>query len=280
MKVNPEIVEQNVKFALKEDIGSGDVTAGLILESEIISAQIICRENMVLCGQQWVDAVFKTVDPNLKLEWLVIDGMHATAGSTICIIKGIAAHILTAERTALNFLQTLSATSTRAYHFVTALKDSKTKLLDTRKTLPGLRHAQKYAVYCGGGVNHRHGLYDAYLIKENHILACGSIQNAIEKARQLNPNLLLEIEVENLSEFEEAMAFEPDRIMLDNFNLVDIEKAVSLRSNKKIEIEVSGGVDLNSLASFAKTGVDFVSVGAITKSIQAIDLSLLILKNS
>tara|TARA_Y100000588_G_C13979234_1_gene806412 strand:- start:56 stop:892 length:837 start_codon:yes stop_codon:yes gene_type:complete len=276
MTPNSEVVSQNVAFALQEDIGTGDVTVLLIPETRTLKAEIISREDMVLCGRPWADKVFNLIDKTLSVNWLYNDGMLIAKNNVLCRIEGSARSILTAERTALNFLQTLSATSTKVHHFSKVLNGTNTRLLDTRKTIPGMRHAQKYAVFCGGGLNHRQGLFDAFLIKENHIAASGSIAKAIRAARAINPDILLEIEVENLEEFREALECKPDRIMLDNFNLTDIEAAVAIRKEKKCELEVSGGLGFNALAEIAKLGVEYVSVGELTKSIQAIDLSLLI----
>ncbi len=200
----------------------------------------------------------------------------ARCPQTLCTIRGVARHVLTGERTALNFLQTLAATATVTYHYAKKLEGTKTRLLDTRKTLPGLRLAQKYAVRCGGGVNHRLGLYDAFLIKENHIKACGSITLAIQQARQMQQNLLVEIEVEQLTELQEALAAHPDRILLDNFTVDMLYEAVRMNQPKYCELEASGGIDLHNIRSIAQTGVDYISVGAITKSVKAIDLSLLV----
>lgn len=276
MKMNKEVLLNDVKRALLEDIGSGDVTAVLLPSDLTVDAQIIAREPLFVCGCPWVDAVFAEVDPTLRIQWYVDEGSWVDKPAILCTIQGHARSILTAERTALNFLQTLSATATATYHFVQSLKGTTTKLLDTRKTIPGLRMAQKYAVACAGGVNHRFGLYDAYLIKENHIKACGSITHAIDEARRTQPNIFLEVEVETLKELREALIAKPDRILLDNFTLEMLVEAVALNQAIQCPLEASGGVDIDTIASIAKTGVDYISVGAITKSIQAIDLSLLI----
>ena len=268
----------NVQNALREDIGTGDVTAALLPADKVVDAIILSREPMLLCGRAWVDCTFADVDPTISVRWLFEEGAWLDTPSTLCQIRGSARSILTAERTALNFLQTLSATATQTYHYLQPLQGYKTQLLDTRKTLPGLRLAQKYAVACAGGTNHRLGLYDAFLIKENHIKACGSIRAAIERARQGAPGLLIEIEVETLEELREALECLPDRIMLDNFNLDMLEEAVIMNQDR-CELEASGGVDLSTIARVAHTGVDYISVGAITKSVQAIDLSLLITSN-
>jgi nicotinate-nucleotide pyrophosphorylase (carboxylating) len=270
-----QVIISDVRHALLEDIGSGDVTAALLKDEQII-AEIFSREPMLLCGQPWVNEVFQQIDDKIEIHWLVSEGEWLSEPAPLCFLRGSAISILTAERTALNFLQTLSSTATQTHYYVQKLKGTKTQLLDTRKTIPGLRQAQKYAVRCGGGVNHRMGLYDAYLIKENHIKACGSIARAIELARQKNQHLLLEIEVENLTELQEALEASPDRILLDNFNQSMIEQAVKMNYSKSCKLEASGGINLENIAEVAQLGVDFISVGAISKSINAIDLSLLV----
>lgn len=275
MKTDTIALESEVRRALQEDLGSGDVTAALLPANLLVSAEIINREPLVVCGIPWVEKVFNILDPSISLEWFVKEGEFRDKPGSLCWIKGQAQPILTAERTALNFLQTLSATATQTWHYVQALQGTKTALLDTRKTLPGLRKAQKYAVACAGGINHRMGLYDAYLIKENHIKACGSIAAAVAMAKEKNKGLLVEIEVETLSELKEALAAGPDRILLDNFSLEMLTEAVKI-NHSQCKLEASGGVDLSTIAAIAKTGVDYISVGAITKSVQAIDLSLLI----
>ncbi len=266
----------DVQRALAEDIGPGDATAMLLPSVLHAQAVIISREPMFVCGQPWVNAVFAEVDPSIVLHWQVAEGQWLTEPATLCHIEGNARNLLTAERTALNFLQTLSATATATHDYMRLLQGYKTRLLDTRKTLPGLRRAQKYAVSCAGGMNHRMGLFDAFLIKENHIKACGTIAAAIELARNLHKNILIEIEVESLKELQEALNAKPDRIMLDNFTHAMICEAVAINQSYGVELEVSGGVNLSTLQAIAATGVDYVSIGAITKSIQAIDLSLLI----
>jgi nicotinate-nucleotide pyrophosphorylase (carboxylating) len=268
--------KQDVIRALQEDVGSGDVTAALLPEQQVAEAEIISREPMLVCGLPWVTEVFQQVNPQIQITWLVQEGEWLAQPATLCRMQGPARGILTAERTALNFLQTLSATATQTYHYVQQLKGTQTRLLDTRKTLPGLRVAQKYAVACGGGVNHRMGLYDAFLIKENHIKACGSVAQAIALARQSYNNVFVEIEVETLHELKEALAAKPDRILLDNFNQQMLAEAVRINESTHCTLEASGGITLENIAEVAKLGVDFISVGAITKSIQAIDLSLLI----
>lgn len=262
-----------VAIALSEDIGPGDITAELLPTEQVATAEVITRENMILCGQAWVNEVFLQVDKTLKIHWFVKECEQVQANQKLFSVEGCAANILTAERTALNFLQLLSGTATVTHQYVKALENTDTKLLDTRKTLPLYRHAQKYAVKCGGGYNHRVGLYDAFLIKENHIAACGSIQSAIEQARKNHPDKFVEIEVENLQEFEQAVTAKPDRIMLDNFSVEQIKTAVKQKP-ENIELETSGNVDLNSIKNLALLGVDYISVGALTKHITAIDLSL------
>lgn len=276
MKIDALQIQSDVTHALFEDVGEGDVTAALLPSQLVVEAEIISREPMLVCGQSWVNEVFHQVDLAIEVEWLVPEGTWLDKPASLCMVHGTASSILTAERTALNFLQTLSATATQTYHYVQKLKGSNTRLLDTRKTIPGLRAAQKYAVACGGGVNHRMGLYDAFLIKENHIKACGSIAKAIGLARQTNKHLLVEIEVETLAELREAFDAHPDRILLDNFSLDMLVQAVKMNQPKYCELEASGGISIESIAQIAQTGLDFISVGAITKSIKAIDLSLLV----
>jgi nicotinate-nucleotide pyrophosphorylase (carboxylating) len=271
-------VDVDVRCALHEDVGTGDVTASLLPDDLKVEAEIISREPMVICGQPWVNEVFNQIDSRIKVDWRVTEAGWLDEPTILCTLSGHARSILTAERTALNFLQTLSATATQTRYYVQKLQGTQTRLLDTRKTLPGLRVAQKYAVTCGGGVNHRMGLYDAFLIKENHIKVCGSVTKAIALARQTNKNLFVEIEVQALDELQEALQAHPDRILLDNFNQNMIEEAVHMNQAKHCPLEVSGGVTLENIAEIAQLGVDFISVGAITKSIQAIDLSLLIRK--
>ncbi|MBU3018602.1 carboxylating nicotinate-nucleotide diphosphorylase [Paraglaciecola agarilytica] len=271
-------IQQAVKAALLEDLGGsecivGDITASLIPEPQHIKVNIITREDCVVAGKEWVSATFQQLDKGIKIDWKVEDAQHVKADTVLCEISGNARMILTGERTALNFLQTLSGTATVVADYVKALGDSETKLLDTRKTLPGMRLAQKYAVTCGGGKNHRIGLYDAYLIKENHILACGSIANAIEKARQMHPDIPVEVEVENLDELSQALDANADIIMLDNFTLDDTRQAVVLTKGKS-KLEVSGNITKERIAELAQVGVDYISSGALTKHVQAIDLSL------
>ena len=274
---NPDIkvVQSDVERALDEDMGTGDLSAQLIPGAQQAIAHIISREPMLVCGQWWAELAFKTVDAALTVEWHVKEGVFIDQPTTLCTIRGPSRAILTAERTALNFLQTLSATATQTHRFIQRLQGTSTQLLDTRKTLPGLRVAQKYAVACGGGVNHRMGLYDAFLIKENHIKACGSITKAVHLAKQRSQNVMVEVEVETLTELQEALRAGPDRIMLDNFTLADLKAAVTMNKPYQCALEASGNVSLDTIHDMAETGVDFISVGSITKSIKAIDLSLL-----
>jgi nicotinate-nucleotide pyrophosphorylase (carboxylating) len=266
-------IEQDVRRALDEDLGSGDITARLIPEERICKASVYTCEPAVLCGRNWFDAVFKQLDDKVDIRWYVADGEAIVPHQVICTLNGPARCLLSGERTALNFLQTLSGTATVANACAKRVEGLNTRLLDTRKTIPGLRRAQKYAVRCGGCHNHRMGLYDAFLIKENHITAAGSIENAINMARGLNKELAVEVEVENRGELEQALRAGADRILLDNFTLDEIRQAVAL-TGKRAELEASGGVTLDTLRQYAETGVDYVSIGALTKNIHAIDLSM------
>jgi nicotinate-nucleotide pyrophosphorylase (carboxylating) len=257
---------------LAEDLGTGDITAAIIPESTHAEAEVITREDMVLCGQAWFEAVFKQLNTDIQIDWQVKEGDSVPKNTLLCKLKGSARSLLTGERTALNLLQTLSATATVARHYAKAVNGTHCKVLDTRKTIPGLRDAQKYAVKCGGCYNHRIGLYDGVLIKENHIMAAGSIANAIQTARILS-SVPVEIEVESLAQLQEAIVAKPDRIMLDNFSLDDLRTAVSLTAGK-IELEASGNISLANIRTIAETGVNFISIGALTKHIQAVDLSM------
>jgi nicotinate-nucleotide pyrophosphorylase (carboxylating) len=257
---------------LEEDVGSGDVTAHIIPENVIAEAMVITREPMVLCGQAWFDAVFNRLNPKIEIFWHVGEGESVNADTCLCQVKGQGRALLTGERTALNLLQTLSATASIAKTYADAIKGTGCKVLDTRKTIPGLRKAQKYAVACGGGYNHRMGLYDAVLIKENHIVTAGSIANAVQLAR-LQTSVSVEVEVETLAEFHEAIAAKPDRVMLDNFSLDDMRTAVAI-NNHRLELEASGNITLDNIRAVAETGVDFISIGVLTKNIKAIDLSM------
>lgn len=268
-----EDIELTVKQALNEDIKDGDLTASLIPEVNQATAKIVCREEAVLCGRPWFDEVFRQIDESIKIEWLKEEGETVQAEDTLCEISGSARHILTAERTALNFLQTLMATATTTAAYMKYLKAEHTTLLDTRKTLPGLRLAQKYAVACGGATNHRIGLFDAILIKENHIMAAGGIKAAVYTAKKDYPEVNVEVETENLNEVEQALTAGADIIMLDNFSLEMMQQAVELVQSKA-KLEVSGNVEIQHLSDIAQTGVDFISTGAITKHLRAIDLSM------
>lgn len=269
--------EHMVTRALEEDLnglsGDLDITAQLIPAEQQSYGRIITREDAVICGVAWVNEVFKQLGNDVTLQWHVADGDRVSADSLLCELRGPARAMLTGERTALNFLQTLSGVATTTARYASVLEGSNTKLLDTRKTLPGLRTALKYAVVCGGGSNHRVGLYDAYLIKENHIMACGSIAAAVSAARTLHLDKPVEVEVENLDEYQEALAAGADIIMLDNFSYEDIHKAVKMRS-KNVRLEVSGNITLEHLEKLVTTGIDYISSGALTKHVQAIDLSL------
>jgi nicotinate-nucleotide pyrophosphorylase (carboxylating) len=269
----PEDLRDIVDLALQEDIGSGDITASLIDASCQAEATVICREQAIICGQPWFDACFQAFDSSVKVEWLVSEGVEVGPDTVLCRISGAARSLLTVERTALNFLQTLSAVATETQRYASAIQGSRTRVLDTRKTLPGLRSAEKYAVACGGGKNHRMGLYDALLIKENHIMAAGSITAAVKEGKKRYPDKPLEVETENLDEFQEALEAGADIIMLDNYSLEDIRKAVAMNKDRT-KIEVSGNVTLDTISGLAATGVDYISVGALTKSIRAIDLSM------
>lgn len=269
---------EDVVKALVEDVGQRDLTAALLPKHVMTHAEIISREPMVVCGIPWVNQVFFELNSRIKLDWQVKEGDYLSEPRVLATIYGPTRAILMGERAALNFLQTLSGTATETWRYVKCLEGCHTQLLDTRKTLPGLRLAQKYAVRCGGGVNHRFGLYDAVLIKENHIKACGSITEAVKQAQQQGLGKWIEVEVENLEELREAILAKPDRILLDNFNHAMLVEAVAMNknNNKNIILEASGGVELATLRKIAETGVDYISVGAITKSVRAIDLSLLL----
>ncbi|MBI3777754.1 MAG: carboxylating nicotinate-nucleotide diphosphorylase [Gammaproteobacteria bacterium] len=270
----PDDISETVHRALVEDVGAGDLTATLIAADTSAEAQIITRENAVLCGAAWFDEVFRQVDDRIRVAWHVRDGDAIRAGQTLCRVTGPARGLLTGERAALNFLQLLSGTATRARQYVDAVRGTKTIVLDTRKTVPGLRRAQKYAVACGGGQNHRMGLYDAILIKENHIAAAGSIAAALVAARHSAPKgVSIEIEVENIEQLREALAAGADRLLLDNFSVVDLKSAVA-ETRGRAKLEASGGIDLSNIRAFAETGVDFISIGDITKNVRAVDLSM------
>ena len=262
-----------VDRAFAEDLGSGDATAALLPAAARADAVLTCRDDAVLAGTAWFDACFRFMDADVAIHWHAVDGQHISAGMAICELSGRARALVSAERSALNFLQLLSGTATVTAAYVAAVAGTATRVLDTRKTIPGLRMAQKYAVRCGGGHNQRMGLYDAILIKENHIIAAGSIDAAIRTARQLHPTLPLEVEVETLDELGRALEANVDRIMLDNFTREQMVAAVAQTAGRT-PLEVSGNVNLDTIGAFARTGVDFISVGALTKHVQAVDLSL------
>lgn len=257
---------------LDEDLGPGDITAAIIPEAAFAQAEVVTREDMILCGQAWFDAVFQYLDAGVNIIWLAAEGEAVKKNATLCKLSGSARALLTGERTALNLLQLLSATATVARQYADAVADTGCKVLDTRKTIPGLRNAQKYAVACGGCYNHRIGLYDGVLIKENHIMAAGSITKAIQMARELT-TVAVEVEVESMQELKEALAAKPDRIMLDNFSLEDMRAAVKLNRGA-IELEASGNIDLDNIRIIADTGVEYISIGALTKNVKAVDLSM------
>jgi nicotinate-nucleotide pyrophosphorylase (carboxylating) len=273
---NPNVVRRDVQRALDEDIGSGDATADLLPAEAVATARVITREDAVIAGSAWFDACFDLLDPSVRVKWECRDGDRVAANDLLCALKGPARALVSGERCALNFLQALSGTATETAKYVDAVRGTRATILDTRKTLPGLRIAQKYAVRCGGGSNHRIGLFDAMLIKENHIAASGSLAGAVRAARERHPDLLLEVEVENFDELREALAAGADRVMLDEFSIDDIRRAVA-EVDGKTRIEVSGGVNLESLPALAATGVDFISIGALTKHVRAIDLSMRIM---
>ncbi|NLJ93202.1 MAG: carboxylating nicotinate-nucleotide diphosphorylase [Aeromonadales bacterium] len=276
------MLEQEIRFnvtaALSEDLGgtldpTKDITAQLLPAQQEVTAHVITREEGIFCGKAFTEEVFKQLGSSVHITWLVVDGEAVSPNQRLFTLTGPARAIMTGERTALNFIQTLSGVATVTRAHVNKLAGTQCRLLDTRKTLPGLRHALKYAVTCGGGQNHRLGLYDAYLIKENHIFACGGIANAVAQAQRLHPGKPVEVEVESLAELELALAAGADIIMLDNFTTEDMRTAVSLSAGRA-QLEVSGNVTLDTIADYAATGVDFISVGALTKHVQALDLSL------
>jgi len=265
-----------VSRALREDIGSGDVTAALIPTGQQAQAHVLCREAAVICGAPWFDETFRQLDPAVRVEWQIAEGARAPANSILCRLTGPARPILTGERTALNFLQLLSGTASVTARYVDALRGTRCRILDTRKTIPGLRTAQKYAVRCGGGGNHRLGLHDMVLIKENHIAAAGSIGAAVSAARALSPEVRVEVEVENLEQLREVLDAHAELVMLDNFDLDNLRAAVALNRahQRPALLECSGGVTLERVPAIAATGVDFISVGSLTKNVEAIDLSM------
>jgi len=266
-------LQANVSTALLEDVGDGDITARLIPVEEKASAAIITREDATICGVDWVNEVARQVDPTISIDWMVADGQQAEANQLLFQAYGNARSLLTFERCALNFLQCLSGTASIAHYYAGLVADTQVKLLDTRKTIPGLRKAQKYAVACGQCYNHRIGLYDAFLIKENHIAACGGISQAIATARHQEPAKPVEVEVESMDELQQALEAGADRIMLDNFTLREMREAVQLAAGRA-ELEASGGITEQTLRPIAETGVDYISIGALTKNCRAIDLSM------
>jgi len=270
-------IKSSVSRALLEDIGGGDITGQLIPDEKSATATIIARESMTMAGRPWVDEVCQQVDTSIDIDWHASDGDEVAADGLICTLRGPARSILTAERTALNYLQLLSSTATMTAKYVRAVADTNCRILDTRKTIPGLRLAQKYAVQCGGGVNHRIGLYDAILIKENHIVSAGGIGAAIDAARSLHDGMPVEIEVESIEELRQALAVNAERLLLDNFTTELLEEAVSVNraeGNPPAELEASGGISLGEVAAVAATGVDYISIGALTKNVRAVDLSM------
>jgi nicotinate-nucleotide pyrophosphorylase (carboxylating) len=276
MRELPRDLGSQVQAAIREDVGTGDVTAGFVPANQLAHGRVITREAAVMCGRAWVDEVFRQIDDSVRIRWHAEDGERINPAQNLFDIEGSARSILTGERSALNFLQLLSATATEARRYVEAVAGTGCTILDTRKTLPGLRTAQKYAVSCGGASNHRMGLYDMVLVKENHIAAAGSLTQAVLSARKHVPGLKVEVEVETMQELEEAIAARPDIIMLDNFSLAEMRKAVGVNREhgRNAKLEASGNVSLDSVREIAETGVDFISVGGITKHVRAIDLSM------
>jgi nicotinate-nucleotide pyrophosphorylase (carboxylating) len=272
--ITPELnVPAKVRQALEEDMGSGDVTAALLPSDALAKGMIVAREPAILCGRDFATEVFRQLSETIVIEWNAGDSDEVIAGEVLCKLEGPAAEILSGERTALNFLQLLSGTATLARRYADAVAGTGARILDTRKTIPGLRAEQKYAVRCGGCHNHRAGLFDAILIKENHIIAAGGIRQAIDAGRAHSPDLMLEIEVESLEELSEALTAKPDRILLDNFGIKNLRRAVEITQGRS-ELEASGGITLENILSIAETGVDYISVGALTKDVRAIDLSM------
>lgn len=269
----PDIIDNNITQSLNEDLGSGDITASLIPQNTQLRVRLICREKAVLCGSEWFEQTFRRLDQETRINWSATDGDLLKPGQVLCELSGNARAMLSAERTALNFLQTLSATATITHHYQKLIRETQCRVLDTRKTIPGLRLAQKYAVTCGGGLNHRIGLFDAYLLKENHLAASGSIALAVKQARQLNPESLLIVEVEDLDQLQQALDANVDRALLDNFSLDLLKQAVALNDGK-IGLEASGNINDQTIVEIAQTGVDYISVGALTKHVHAVDFSL------
>ena len=271
--VSSQLIQQQVEQALNEDIGSGDVTAALLPADKPITATVISRQNAVIAGCDWFEEVFHQLDSSIGIHWHCADGDRVEQDQIICELQGSVRPVVTGERAALNFLQTLSGTATTTRRYVDRIIGTGAQVLDTRKTLPGLRLAQKYAVSCGGGSNHRIGLYEMVLIKENHITAAGSILNAVKTARRLSPKLEIEVEVENLEQLDQALEAGVERILLDNMSLKTLRQAVTLNSSRA-KLEASGGITFDNIRDVAETGVDFISVGALTKDVQAVDLSM------
>lgn len=270
-------VSDNVRSALEEDVSTGDLTADLVPADAHARAIVIAREPMTMAGQPWVNEVFRQLDPGVAVQWFCNDGDRVAADAELCIITGSARAILSGERTALNFLQLLSATATITARYVQEIEGTKARILDTRKTIPGLRLAQKYAVRCGGGNNHRVGLFDALLIKENHIISCGGIAEAVSAAKMKHQEMPVEIEVESIGELRKALAAGADRVLLDNFDIEDLQHAAEINQTEgdpPAGLEASGGIDMDTIRSIAETGVDYISVGALTKDIKSIDLSM------
>jgi len=268
-----EVISRQVRLCLEEDLGSGDLTAGLISAEALSQVEVICRDEAVICGCAWFDEVFRQLDSAIRVDWLVSDGVKVAPGTLLCRLSGNTRALLSGERTALNYLQTLSATATRARLYADAVAGTNVRILDTRKTLPGLRLQQKYAVTCGGCHNHRIGLYDAILIKENHIQAAGSITAALRAAQVVGGGVEIEIEVESLADLEQALAAGARRVLLDNFSRDQMVQAVSLNAGRA-RLEASGGITLQNIRKIAETGIDDISVGALTKDIAAVDLSM------
>lgn len=274
----PSSIHDHIASALNEDIQGGDITASLIPENEQLSVRLVCRENAVLCGIEWFNAAFRQLDSSINIHWANKDGDKLKAGQVVCKLNGNARSILSAERTALNFLQTLSATASITRRYQKRIKHTDCRILDTRKTIPNLRLAQKYAVTCGGGLNHRLGLYDAFLLKENHLAAAGNMAKAVTLARSIKPEAILEVEVEDLAQLSQAIDARVDRVLLDNFELNMMQDAVTLvkqrGADKFLKLEASGNITKKRIKAIAETGVDFISIGALTKHVKAVDFSL------
>ncbi len=273
LHVPQSIINENVFNALKEDIGEGDITAELIPSENFSLATVISREDCVFCGIDWFEETYRQIDPQVLIDWAVEDGDKIEANQILCTLSGSSQSIVSGERTALNFAQTLSATATLSARYAKKLEGTNTKVLDTRKTIPGLRMAQKYAVSCGGCENHRIGLFDAYLIKENHINACDGIKNAVEKAHFSNPDINIEVEVENLDELQQAIDAGANRVLIDNFDIKTLKTAITICQGKVVS-EASGNITLDNIREVAETGVEYISTGALTKDVKAIDLSM------